>query len=85
MEVEVKQKEDFWEIYVNGKKIGLTYNPQRVDEIVELYQKDPRAFKKCSNCGVNRHIIMFYKNSKSLDGLHSWCKICNHNWEPPVS
>ena len=84
MEIKIEPKEDYYEMYVDGKYIGLTYNPKRVDELVKLYLKDPKAVKKCTHCDVTRHIIMFYKNSNSPDGMHSWCKICNHNWEPPV-
>lgn len=80
MRVEVKEKEDYYEIYVNGKNIGLTYNPKTIDELVKVYLKDPEAVKKCSSCGVTRHKIMFYKSSKSHDGLQNLCKICNHNW-----
>jgi len=80
MKVDVKRKVDFYEIFVNGKYIGLTYNPKNVDEMVKIYLEDPEAVKKCSNCGKTRHKIMFYKSSKSSDGLQAWCKICNHNW-----
>lgn len=63
MNIEVKEKKDYYEIFVDGKYIGLTYNPKQVDEIVKVYLKDPEAVKKCSNCGISRHQIMFYKSS----------------------
>lgn len=80
MDVEVKEKDDSYEIFVNGENIGLTYNPRNIEILVKVYLEDPNAVKKCSNCGVTRHKIMYYKSSKSHDGLQNWCKICNHKW-----
>ena len=82
MKIEIKEKEDFYEIFVNGKNIGLTYNPKRVDEIVKESVEAPNALKKCYNCGITRPQIMFYKRSKSPDGHQSLCIICNHDWKP---
>ena len=81
MEIEIKEKDDFYEIFINGKNIGLTYNPKRVDAIKRISDA-PSAVKKCYNCGIIRPQIMFYKRSKSPDGHQSLCIICNHNWKP---
>lgn len=32
--------------------------------------------KVCSNCGRSKGLDLFYGNSRSKDGLHSWCKSC---------
>lgn len=32
--------------------------------------------KKCSKCGEEKNVNMFYKRTKSKDGLDSWCKGC---------
>ena len=33
--------------------------------------------KKCTKCGNEKHVTEFYKNSKSKDGLKTWCKLCH--------
>ncbi len=33
--------------------------------------------KKCSRCNRNLSVTQFYRNSKSADGLQSYCKDCN--------
>lgn len=32
--------------------------------------------KRCSKCGQTRPASKFYRNTKSKDGLHGWCKEC---------
>lgn len=34
--------------------------------------------KKCSRCGIEKELSEFYKDKKTSDGTHSWCKSC-HN------
>ena len=43
MKVDVKRKVDFYEIFVNGKYIGLTYNPKNVDEMVKILFRRSRS------------------------------------------
>jgi hypothetical protein len=33
--------------------------------------------KICARCGVEKPVSEFHKNSRSRDGLHSYCKTCN--------
>lgn len=33
--------------------------------------------KKCTKCGETKSVNDFYKNSKSKDGLKTWCKVCH--------
>ena len=33
--------------------------------------------KKCSKCGVKKHLIEFYKDKYRKDGLKSCCKVCS--------
>jgi hypothetical protein len=33
--------------------------------------------KKCTKCGEIKNTCEFYKNSKSKDGLKTWCKTCH--------
>lgn len=33
--------------------------------------------KKCTKCGEIKSTTEFYKNSRSKDGLKTWCKICH--------
>lgn len=33
--------------------------------------------KKCTKCGIEKEVEMFYKNSRKKDGLFSCCKDCN--------
>ena len=32
--------------------------------------------KQCGKCGVKKEASAFYKNKKTKDGLHYWCKQC---------
>jgi hypothetical protein len=32
--------------------------------------------KKCSRCGKVQSVDSFHRETRSLDGLHSWCKSC---------
>ena len=42
------------------------------------------GFKSCSKCGSSKPVDLFYKRSRSSDGLASWCKDCfrecNQGW-----
>jgi hypothetical protein len=34
--------------------------------------------KRCSKCGEVKAVCEFYKQRGRLDGLRSWCKVCNY-------
>ena len=34
------------------------------------------TYKTCNKCGVSKRRIEFYKNSRTKDRLHGWCKDC---------
>lgn len=40
----------------------------------------PIATKKCSHCGETKPITEFNKNSKTKDGLKSWCRQCSSEY-----
>lgn len=42
---------------------------------------DGLEHKKCSNCNFNRTLSCFSLSSKEADGLHSWCKKCNNEYQ----
>lgn len=37
----------------------------------------PMATKVCVKCKQEKSLLEFHKNSRSTDGLHSYCKECN--------
>jgi hypothetical protein len=37
----------------------------------------PMATKVCVKCKQEKSLLEFHKNSRSADGLHSYCKECN--------
>lgn len=36
-----------------------------------------RVYKRCSKCKLEKTAIEFSKNKTRADGLNSWCKLCN--------
>ena len=45
--------------------------PVTVEEVV------PMKMKTCVKCKQQKSVLEFHKNSRSSDGLHSYCKDCN--------
>ncbi|KFB71690.1 MAG: hypothetical protein AW09_003145 [Candidatus Accumulibacter phosphatis] len=41
------------------------------------YPLPPMNTKICVKCKQEKSILEFHKNSRSSDGLHSYCKECN--------
>ncbi len=37
-------------------------------------------FKVCSKCEISKHFSEFYKSSKFLFGIHTWCKECMNKY-----
>jgi ribosomal protein L40E len=41
------------------------------------YAVNPMDTKICVKCKQEKSVLDFHKNSRSSDGLHSYCKECN--------
>jgi len=37
--------------------------------------------KTCSHCKTVKQLTEFSKSSAEADGLHSWCKVCNNEYQ----
>lgn len=51
---------------------GVRVPPQRA-----IKPLDPTATKVCVKCKEEKPVSEYHKNSRSSDGLHSYCKECN--------
>jgi len=37
--------------------------------------------KTCSKCNIEKELLEFYKQTRRVDGLHPWCKLCCKSYE----
>jgi hypothetical protein len=38
-------------------------------------------FKRCTKCGIEKDIAQFSPQKQAKDGLHSWCKPCQADYQ----
>jgi hypothetical protein len=56
------------------KTYGMTVEQR---EAVRAASKSPDGYKCCPKCKEIKLVSEFHKNSKTKDGLNTWCKNCN--------
>lgn len=50
---------------------------QTTGQSFSCYAANPMDTKICVKCKQEKSVLDFHKNSRSSDGLHSYCKECN--------
>lgn len=58
---------------------GKRFAPKRSEAVrVRKNKKNllTEGYKNCSRCGDTKRIDEFNKSTRSIDGLHAWCRVC---------